>query len=171
MKTTIGYFQNETFHSYWSYLYFKVGYTSRSKAIKALKSKYGKAVFTSFGNYTKLAKEFEDAYLVIMLSSQLLYTLVKNLLTLRKFLENCIFVTILPFISYQKVENPYTVENISFLKQIFSRAWCNKSNIQRNIEKKLTESAYSSFFLSNRKLKVLLWLKILKICEKRIFIF
>ena len=81
-----------------------MGYTSRSKAIKALKSKYGKAVFTSFGNYTKLAKEFEDAYLVIMLSSQLLYTVVKNLLTLRKFLENCIFVTILPFISYQKVE-------------------------------------------------------------------
>ena len=64
LRKAIGFFQKEKFHRHWSYFFFKVTGDSNSKAIKLLTTKYAKSVLTSYGNYTKLTKEYQDSFLV-----------------------------------------------------------------------------------------------------------
>ena len=63
-KTAIGYFSKKKFHAKWSYLYYKVLSKSRMKTMNAMKLKYGKSVFTSYENYTKLEQDFRATVLV-----------------------------------------------------------------------------------------------------------
>ena len=65
-RTAFGYFAKEKFHSRWSYLFMTLARTSLLKTMRSMTAKYAKTKFTCYGNYTKLTREFEDSFLVII---------------------------------------------------------------------------------------------------------
>ena len=61
----LSYFLTEKFHSHWFNLYFTLMLgRSNSIIVPYLRMKYSKTIFTSYENYTRLAKEMKDVMLV-----------------------------------------------------------------------------------------------------------